>query len=469
MKKRVKLQVGVACLSGFLQGYNLCFIGSLLVALQRSLEWCYPCEGDYSNEALSRCSCPAKHFAVSAVSIGAIVGGLAGGFVSDAIGRRLTLIALAILFAAGAAMMAAASKEMPDLFFLGRLVSGVAVGGSGQASVYIAEIAPPELRGTLMTLNELGLGIGCVMAAVAAALIGDSNWRLTISIGGCVALAQAVGVISLLQESPRWLLSKGQVVRAQKAAAAIGLDFGHIQPEDTAKPADTSVCAELMLHKRAMFLALCCGVGHAVTATNTVLYYSRNILQRSGVQKALEATILVDALKLFGIIMSCCLADRVGRKRLLAVGTSGIICGHFGISFAFGGSHSEEPLTAVATASLCLFIVAWNISWSGLMLVVASELLPQSLRGLGLGAVYATYWLISGVEEQTLPDLFEAFGESATFAFYGACSIGTLLFVLFLLPETSGSSLEDVSAAVDEAVLGDMLSDSDESCRSTFD
>ena len=136
----------IASITGALLGFDLCIAGAILTPVQRALELCYPC-GDGSDTALARCSCVEKQLVISAVSIGACLGALFGGLVADRVGRRPALLASDLLFGAGGAAMAFATKSATWLFFAGRASVGLALGlGGAAASAYLAEIAPAAWR-----------------------------------------------------------------------------------------------------------------------------------------------------------------------------------------------------------------------------------------------------------------------------------------------------------------------------------
>lgn len=450
-------------LSGFLLGYDLCFIGSILGPVQRSLELCFPCPGGTAVASLATCNCAEKQFAVSSVSIGAVVGGLFGGWLGDAAGRRKTLLVTDLLFGIGAVAMAIAGPRSAWLFYTGRALSGVALGAGGTASsAYLAEISPANIRGAVVEANELMVCVGCLSAYVAAASFGDALWRCTVGMALVPVALQVLGVAALLRESPRWLASQGHHRLAQEAAADLSLEGvfdrhgavdegciaaaeagnGHT-PANGARRERPSAAAALWSHRKAVLIALGCALAHNATAGNTVLYYSRNVLQRAGIHHALLVNVLVGVTKLGGVCVAVALVDRLGRRRMLLVGNAGVIVSHVGLAAAFA-QNPKHPADKLALGSMLLFILGWDISWAGLMLVVASELLPQDVRAHGLGIVYSTYHLVSFLQEQTLQTLFETFTVAGTFAFYGILSYVGEFFIWRCVPETGGCSLEGI-------------------------
>ena len=185
------LHAAAICLTGLLLGFDLCVAGVILTPVQRSLQLCYPCAGSYTDADLAACSCPAKQFVVSAVAIGGAFGALVGGLVADRCGRRAALLASDVLFAGGGAAMAFATPRHAWLFYIGRVMVGVALGVGGAASsAFLAEIAPAAWRGRFLELNEFCVCLGCLGAYAIACALGDELWRLTIGLTTIVAVLQ---------------------------------------------------------------------------------------------------------------------------------------------------------------------------------------------------------------------------------------------------------------------------------------
>ena len=448
--RRIVVHVAFLCLSGFLLGYDLCVIGSILTPVQRTLELCFPCEGDGSDSALAHCTCPAKQLAVSAVSLGAIAGGLLGGWTADRCGRRTALALTDVLFIIGAAGMASAQPGWEVmLFFCGRALAGAALGAAGAiSSAYIAELAPPHVRGRLLIANEVAVCVGCLVAYVAAVLFGDEHWRWTLGIAALPAFLQLLGLASLLLESPRWLTERGQSERASAVAAKLGLDAAPLLNFLPNTEAKVAMRVQLRAHGRPLILAAGCALAHAASAANVVLYYSRDILQATNLSNPLLANVGVGVAKLLGVLLCVVIVDHVGRRKLLLLGSAGMFVSYAGLVAAFTiGTADGRGGADLALACLLLFILAWDISWAGLMLTVAAELLPQPVRGLGIGIAYSLYWILSFAESQTLETLFDTLGHSATFSLYGAATTFSLYFSWRFVPETKGASLEGIAAA----------------------
>mgnify|MGYP002631747729 CR=1 FL=1 len=252
-------------------------------------------------------------------------------------------------------------------------------------------------------------------AYLIAFLLGDALWRWTVGVAGGAAALQALMAACVLEESPRWLDSIHTKERRAGRATAL-----------------------LACHWREFTIASGLALAHGATGANAVLYYSRDVLQRAGFSQPLALSLGVGFVKFLGALTSICLVDQQGRRPLLLGGTAIMCAGHVGLSLSFWALPTPGVL---ALGSLLLFIFAWNVSWAGLMLTVASELLPQQVRGIGVGLIYALYWLLSFCISQTLESTLQSLGEGVTFAAFGAMTAVAFCFVWKYVPETNGVGL----------------------------
>lgn len=523
------------CWTGFLLGYDLCIAGVILTPVQRSLEMCYPCSGGITDAALAACSCTEKQFAVSSVSIGGAFGALFGGILADIIGRRAALLLSDVCFAAGAAAMAFAHINKNYMFYFGRISVGIALGlGGAASSAYLAEIAPPNMRGRFLLANELFICCGCLAAFIVGYLLGDNRWRLSIGITCLVTILQFISILFMV-ESPRWLLTCGSYNKALHASFILNGELGKesVQAlvctiaEDKNEPENNSgrnilpssnktskeqtslmilkvdssschmyvprtfnqTCHSLWRARKPLLLAFGIATAHSATAANTVLYYSRDVLQLAGIKKPLLADLAVGCIKFLGVLVALLIADKVGRRRLLLFGTTLMVISLAGLSFGFaellGSFSSSGPLslqdnndghlieTRLVVISLLCFILGWDLSWAGLMLALISEVLPQDVRATGCGAAYALYWMLSFVTSQFFESSFAAFGIGTTFSMLCALSSCVLLWTWYNIPETANSTLEAItervmtSSSIGVQTLNDLSVSSDKSSPQT--
>jgi len=464
----------MTCISGFLRGYGLYVIGPFLTPVQRSLQLCFPCIGGETDLALAACTCPMKEFAVSSVALGAIFGGLAGGLMADALGRRITIMISDVLFIVSSLMIGMSGHgSWAWLFFVGRVLAGIAVGVSGPAShAYICELVSPRSRGQLLTLIELSLIAGVFAVFGSSAFLGDDRWRSAIMFSAMPAAMQLVCTALFLHESPRWLVGAGRIEEAEQVVEALGLESTCLEfmapssgcSQDQEQNNQKLACkkmpaalaaalapaidkrprsgvATLMRHRRRVMLAIGCALAHNALGANIVMYYSRDILMLASISNSVGSQMSLGAAKALGTLTAFLCVDRCGRRFLLVVGVAGAVVGHLGLAVAFLPGSVDFSAT-LAWFSLLLFLAAWDLGWASLMSVVISEILPDDVRGLGLGASCSIFWAVSFVQAQTMESLFKLITIAGTFAMYCVASIIGLLFVLVYVPETCGRPLE---------------------------
>merc|ERR1712087_300082 len=331
---------------------------------------------------------------------------------------------------------------------MGRFLVGTALGASfSAASAYIGEVAPPQLRGSLITLNEIGVCGGCLLSYAVAIALGDKLWRYSLGLAVVVAAVQLLGVLCM-HESPRWLVSRGNVASAAKATRSLGIALPQPSVSVATSYGTAHKWRSLKIHRQVLSVALGCAAAHAATAANTVLYYSRDVLVMAGITQPMLANLAVGFVKLVGVLLCLALVDRLGRRALLLSGTAGIVLSLVSLAVAF--REEDSPAPRLALSSLLAFILFWDMSWAGLMMTVVTEMLPQEVRGIGVGASYSLYWLLSFVQSQTLETCFRLLGVAQTFGAYALTSAFALVFTWLFVTETRGRSLESIAARAAE-------------------
>jgi major inositol transporter-like SP family MFS transporter len=313
---------------------------------------------------------------------------------------------------------------------------------------------------------ELALCLGCFTVFGFSGILGDAQWRRAVEFPALPALFQLICAAFFLYESPRWLAASGKSEEAEEVADALGLESfvaeqalardPKVRKEKAGKEAQklvSSIAAPvldkrqrswvgvLLQHRRRVFLALGCAVAHNALGANIVMYYSRDVLQLAGIANSVGSQVALGVAKALGTGVAFACVDRIGRRILLIAGVAGATLGHLGLAVAFWPGNIQ-PVAMLAWSSLMLFLAAWDMSWASLMSVVITEVLPDDVRGLGLGASCSLYWLVSFVQAQTLESLFKRITIGGTFATYAVGSIMSLLFVLLYVPETCGRPLE---------------------------
>ncbi|CAE7787478.1 ywtG, partial [Symbiodinium sp. KB8] len=439
---------------------------------------------------------------VSVVLAAAAVGALLGGATADFLGRRRGILLCAGVFCAGAGAMALA----PDfaVLLLGRACVGLAIGASGMVvSVYMSEISPPHLRGPLVAVNEFAVCTGCLVALLVSAGLQDTGaadaWRWSLGLSAVPAALQLMGA-SLLPVSPHWL-----AVRALHACCDGGLLSGMAltgpgddgvaaqpgcpdtptpRPEDrwealppeqelagvvagflrsqhgneaTRQSSAGSCLAELSRTWKelratldvpggrfALGLAVSAAVTQNLAFSNAMLYYARPIFEAGGITSSWLPSVGVGLAKFAGVAIALPLLARLPRRLLLGAGMVTQVAACVAMAAAFTALPAESPgLQAAVTVGMLVFILAWDCSWAPGMWVVCSELLPTRSRGTGMGLAVAAFWATSAVANQTVLSIAEATSWSAFMVIVAVLTTFATGFVVAVLPETQGKSLEE--------------------------
>ncbi|KAE8878164.1 hypothetical protein PF005_g14071 [Phytophthora fragariae] len=444
---------GLSAISGFLFGYDLCVMVVALPLIQKDF-------------ALST---TAAESIISTLMLGAVIGSLVGGVVADWIGRKPANLITAALFLLGSLFMTFAGSLHTML--VGRFIAGLAVGSSGPCvSTYVAEIAQPKTRGALVTINEVMVCFGCLVSVVVSSSLQgiENGWREMLGMTLFPPIVQLLGM-PFLPESPRWLISKYQTKEASAVLKRLlysdeasqqiiqaHLDVGTFR--ESFFHAMSELVTDELTRKRVMFcvaIAFC----HILTAANAMLYYSSYILDElqtgnSHPVSPLSKEVWVGIAKLAGVCTAVAVVDRLGRRPLLLIGTSLMFICHFVFALCFwslSATHSEL-VQNIGEWNLYAFIFAWNLSWAPLMWVVCSELLPDEFRSIGMGLTFGMFWLGSALVNQTLLSVFHAFGTGNAFLLYTTLTTGSLAFVFFKVPETTGLTFEQIALLFNERV-----------------
>ncbi len=399
---------------------------------------------------------------ISSILMGAVVGSILSGWVAQRLGRKTTLIIGAALFiVSGLAMAFAPSYEM---LLLARLAAGLAVGAmEATVPTFLSELAPTKSRGRLATNNQLLIATGILLAGVVNLFFSQHiSWR--VSLGASAVLAAILLVMLIRQpETPRWLMLQGRrdearrvldslLGRAEAEQAYAELERVSHDPASSPngeRPDTRTMSAGSLLRSRALrpvlITALVLGMLQQLVGINAILYYAPTILKQLGfgTNTALVNTVGFGVLSVVSTIISGLIVDRVGRRRLLIIGSVVLGASMLVVGLVFG-LHWFTPVgQIVALAGLAVFKSGFSLTWGPVMWVVLPELFP--LRARSAGASLAT-------AAKTAIALIFAFGLAValashavavyvTFAFFGA--VGAV-FVWRRVPETGGRSLEEL-------------------------
>lgn len=409
----------------------------------------------------------------SAGLVGAIAGALFCGKVTDYLGRKKVILASAVIFAVGAVWSGVAPD--PLNLILARLFLGIAIGVSSFAvPLYIAEISPTRIRGTLVSMFQLMITLGVLVSYLSDLFFADealiSCWRPMFYVGVIPAMILLVGMF-FMPESPRWLLSKKRTdeglailrkIEGDEAAEGLAHSIGE---EIEKSKGETSKWSELLKPSLRMPLMIAIGIMffQQFVGINTVIYYSPKIFFMAGFDGAISAiwaAVGVGVVNLVATFVSVYFVDRLGRRKLYFIGLSGIVLSLVALatSFIFCDSLGETGKW-MTVLFMFLYVAFFAISIGPLGWLIISEVFPQRVRGLGASVGSLSVWGFNSVVSFTFFKIVNALtipgteialnGEqmgnpAGAFGFYGLIALLALVWGYFYVPETKGVSLEKI-------------------------
>jgi len=393
-------------------------------------------------------------FTVASALIGTMVGSIAVGRPADIFGRRAILFVLAIFYFVSAVGCAMAWDWWAFTAF--RFLGGLAVGGTSVASpMYIAEISPAKYRGRLVAITQFNIVFGILLAycsnylinGLAGAVLGDVQYRWMFGVEA-VPAAAFFCLLFFTPRSPRWLLAKQRVDEASAVLAKYGTDSDTLEEEIEVIQASLDMehhslrerfyCRKYM---KPILLAVVIAAFNQLSGINAVLYYTPAIFKMAGagVESALLQSMIVGFTMLVFTMAALVIIDRVGRRQLMLFGSLGYLLGLGGVTYAFyvGGQGT------LLLASLLVFTAAHGFGQGAVVWVFISEIFPNRVRARGQALGSFTVWVVNAAISWTFPMIAASAGWMA-FGFYGICMVVQLLWVILVMPETKGVSLEEI-------------------------
>jgi sugar porter (SP) family MFS transporter len=402
---------------------------------------------------------------VSTLLVGAVLGALSGGPLSDRVGRRPTALLAAVIFGAGALAVAFAPSVAFIIF--GRFLLGLGVGlASMIVPLYIAEIAPADRRGALVSLNQLMITIGILLSYIVGVIFTPiEGWRYMFGVALIPALVLGIGMF-MLPESPRWLFEHGQIAKARtvlsrsRSPEEVDREFQEMEEikeleEEQARVSYKELLAPYV--RPALIIGIGLAIFQQVTGINTVIYYAPTILQGVGFSEggAIAATALgVGVVNVGFTILAVYIIDRVGRRPLLIIGLIGmtISLALLGLVFATGGAGGAAGL--LATVCLALYIASFAISLGPVFWLMISEIYPLRIRGTAMSVASIANWGSNWLVALTFPVLLATLGGAGSFWLFAVLGVVAWIFVYFRVPETKGRSLEEIEASFRGTTVG---------------
>lgn len=420
----------ISALGGYLFGFDFAVISGALPFLQNQFGLDSYWEG----------------FATGSLALGAIIGCLIAGKVSDRYGRKPGLLLAAVTFALSSLAMAFAADR--DVFIVSRFVAGIGVGMASMLSpMYIAEIAPAKWRGRLVAINQLNIVLGILITNLVNYSLrnyGDDAWRIMFGLGAVPSVLFLVGLL-VLPESPRWLVQNGKFEEAYKVLIKIGnksfADKAFLTIEKSLEGVDKIDFK--MAFNKVFFPAVMIGIGLAVfqqlCGINTVFNYTAKIFESIGASQEdqLQQTVFIGVVNLVCTLLAMLLVDKLGRKPLMLVGSGGLAILYVIVVNMLGANSPNVSwflLAAIGVYAMTLAPVTW---------VLISEIFPNKVRGAATAIAVVCLWVAYFVLVFTFPILFEKFKDDTFYIYSGICVLG-FIFIWKKVNETKGKTLEEM-------------------------
>lgn len=444
----VIFMAAVAAIGGILFGYDTAVISGTTDIVRNQFSLSASGEGWYVGCAL----------------IGSIIGVLCAGSLSDYIGRKITMLISAAFFSISAIGCAVCGSF--DALVAFRIIGGVGIGIVSIVSpIYISEVSPAKIRGTLVSLYQLAVTAGFLLAYLA-------NWAIDAGIDPAAAAdaglwsrmfnAEAwrgmlgsetlpallfLFIIFFIPESPKWLIIRG---KSSKAIAVLSRILGsedeinaEVEATRSSSGEDKGSWSDLL--KPGILVAVLAGCAIAILGqfmgVNAVLYYGPKIFSEAGFDNPMFSTVLVGLVNFATTILAVFIIDKVGRKQLIYWGVSGmIICLiAIGTYFATGGVLGNGFMLAFFLA----YVFCCAISISAIVFVLLSEMYPNSIRGRAMSLAGFMLWVGTYIVGQLTPVLLE-WSQAGTFFIFAVMCVPYMLIMWKVIPETTGKTLEEI-------------------------
>jgi MFS transporter, SP family, xylose:H+ symportor len=441
----------VAAMGGLLFGWDWVVIGGAKPFFQRYFELTGDAQIGWAN---------------SCALIGCLIGALVAGALSDKFGRKRLLIVAALLFAITSVGNALAGYFA--IFIAWRIFGGVAIGlASNLSPMYIAEVAPAQIRGKLVAINQLTIVIGILLAQyinwflvrnlpagatdefIRNSWFGQQGWRWMFGLTAVPSFLFFLGMM-LVPESPRWLAKNGKSGRARAILARIGGDqYARAAVADI----ESTLASEEVQHVRfsdllepRMRKVLILGVTLAVfqqwCGINVIFNYAEEIFRAAGydISTVLKNIAWTGSVNLAFTFVALGVVDRGGRRPLMLLGSAGMAAIYIAMGFCYSGGVKGLPMLLLVLAAIsCYAMSLAPVTW-----VVISEIFPNRIRGAAMAVAVSSLWIACFILTYTFPILNAKLGSAGTFWLYAAICVAGFLFIKFKLPETRGKTLEQI-------------------------
>jgi MFS transporter, SP family, arabinose:H+ symporter len=449
----------LACIGGFLFGYDTSNIGSALGFIPYHL------------------SSFATGYLVAGASLGAAAGALIAGPLTDKFGRKILLVGDAAIYAVGAILSAVTVDA--GMLLASRTLIGLAIGAdSAIATSYIAEFAPRSRRGQLSIIQQWMITVGILVSYIVAVIIlkadpggaGNEDWRLILGLGGVPALV-AVALRSHMPESPRWLMLHGRYDDTRKAFGRLGMDV----TTDEVKSAAEQIAAQEGERarktqwtrgvRRALIIVCLFFIFQQITGINVPFYYGPTILSKyflsghnavAAVVAGVEATAILGAVNVVATYFAFRWIDKIGRRPLAIWGYAGmtvfILVAALGVSFLVG-----IPQVVLVMVGFSFFISSFAIGVGGTGWLIQGEVFPTAVRGRAAATGACVDWLANYALIEAFPAWHNSIGLGGVMVCFAVLCVVAIGFVYKFLPETKGLSVEQAVEVYEREAEGGRL------------
>ncbi|MGH9395968.1 MAG: sugar porter family MFS transporter [Terriglobia bacterium] len=445
----------VAALGGLLFGYDWVVIGGAKPFYEKFFHLTDPAQ---------------QGWAMSCALVGCLIGALISGGLTERYGRKRLLIAAAMLFAVSSLGTGLAGAF--TTFVAWRITGGVAIGlASALSPMYIAEVSPAHLRGKLVSMNQLTIVIGILLAQCMNWLIakpvpanstaldilnswnGQVGWRWMFGVTAIPSLLFFIGMFAV-PESPRWLAKAGRHDESRRVLGKIG--GGAYAAHALAEiEASTGEGAERVSFKRllqprlgkVLILGVVLAVFQQWCGINVIFNYAEDVFSAAGYQVSaiLFNIVVTGVVNLLFTILAIVLVDKAGRRKLMLLGAAGLAVIYILLGAGYrAGSQGLPMLLLVVAAIACYAMSLAPVTW-----VVISEIFPNRVRGEAMSVAVTSLWIASFILTYTFPLLNKAVGSAGTFWVYASICVGGFFFIKRRLPETKGKTLEEIETLWD--------------------